>query len=81
MPGLCQGQPTRATFGDQVTRAEIVNLRVGQHVITKVAPTWRGTIARIFVPAAGERVVEIEGYLPNGKRGRVWVGTGEVELV
>jgi hypothetical protein len=56
-----------------MSRDQIVKLRVGQLVRTKHMPGRFWKITKVYVPAGGGRVLELEGAL--------WIGPSQVEAV
>jgi hypothetical protein len=56
-----------------MTRQQIVNLRAGQMVRTKHMPGRFWVITKVYVPATGGRVLELEG--------KVWIGPDQVDEV
>jgi hypothetical protein len=60
-----------------MTADQLANLRVGQVVKLKhLSPP--GRITRIFTPADGQRVIELDVV---GFGGKVWVGPGQIVSV
>ena len=56
-----------------MTRQQFVNLRTGQMVRIKYMPGRYWMITKVYVPAGGGRVLELEGKL--------WIGAGQVDEV
>jgi hypothetical protein len=59
--------------GAGVTREQIVNLRAGQFVFTKLGGGWSGRIAKVIVCADG-RVFEVDASV-----GKIWVCASQIE--
>lgn len=59
-----------------------VHLRPGHAVQTKLTRGMWWRIVRVITPASGERVFELvprDGTGPEAKRGRIYVGTSEID--
>ncbi|WP_024517030.1 hypothetical protein [Bradyrhizobium sp. Tv2a-2] len=63
-----------------ITAAQSANLHVGQTVITHHL-SRPGTITKIFTPADGQRVIELDVPASEGRTFKVWVGPTQIDEV